>query len=148
VPGTQPIKAENNTHLAILRYFERNYPDHFLLSQPIGTDAPLDWLYSRRVIANYTNSGFGEPDLPDHFERIVSVGVRQSIEAYLSDSAISYVFDADHATLAFPLTIMKLLCKKLVMKGLHVELERIRFLRMVAFKDRRGPMSKLQPLLF
>lgn len=147
LPGAQPIKADKNTHLSVLSYFEKNYPHHLLLSQAIGADPPLRWLYDKRVDANYTNSGFGEPEPPEHFERIISIGSRRAIEAYLSDSGLIYTFDPDHAMLAFPLKTLELTRQKLISNGLQIEEERTRFLQFVAFKDKQGPMAKLQAFL-
>jgi hypothetical protein len=94
IPGSQPGKAARSSHLAVLQHFEKNYPHHPLMAQPIALDLPLVWLRERRVEANYTNRGFGEPDAPEHFEQVESGGVRQAIEAYLADSG-GYLFDPD-----------------------------------------------------
>lgn len=146
-PGAQPIPAAKSTHLTVLNYFEKNYPSHLLISQPIGTDSALRWLYDKRVEANYTNDGFGEPDIPEHLERIMSIGVRLAVEAYLSDSGNSYLFDADHAILALPLKALHHARQKLTRNGRDITAERTHFLNTVAFRDRLGPISSLHALL-
>jgi hypothetical protein len=144
--GAQMTPALQSTHLTVLRYFEKNYPTHPLVAQPIGTIPALQWLYDRRLEANYTNSGFGEPEAPSHFERISSMGVRRAVEAYMADGA-SHQFDADHSMLALPLLALKLAHEKLVTNGREIQEEGDRFLKTVAFKDGSGPIPRLRALL-
>lgn len=146
IGGSQPSKAAKSSHLAVLQYFEKNYPHHPLMAQPIGLDLPLVWLRDRRVEANYTNRGFGEPHAPEHFEQVELTGVRQAIEAYLADRG-EYLFDPDHAMLAFPLKALQLTGREMVRKKLELEEGRSRFLQTVAFKDKMGPIAKLQDFL-
>jgi hypothetical protein len=79
-----------------------------LCSQPIdGVDAFV-WLRTMRETANYTVPKFTEPDSPAHFMFVESNGLRKTINAYIEDEVYLYTFDPDHAILAFPLALMKI----------------------------------------
>jgi hypothetical protein len=57
VAGSSPTNASGTTHGTILKFFEKLYISHLLLSQPIGNDPPLQWIMDRRVEANYGTPG-------------------------------------------------------------------------------------------
>lgn len=105
--GEVPRRLNGNTHQVVLNEFAsaRIYP-HLMLQQ-IGGLSPLAWLREKREEANYGNAKFAEPAVPEHFERIVEIGVRRAIDGYLSDRTYLYTFDADHAMLAYPLELWR-----------------------------------------
>ncbi len=105
--GQLPCKVANNTHKVVLDLFERYNIDPFLTSQPIGMDNPLQWLMNRREEANYKEARFVEPDVPKHFLTISKVGVRSACQSYVVDDKAVFMFDPDHAILAYPLEMMK-----------------------------------------
>jgi len=146
--GAKPARASGTTHDSILTYFERKYPTSILLSQPIDSVPALRWLARQRVQANYANSGFSEPVVPSHFKTIRSVGVRQAIQSYSSDTTDLYLFDRDHAMVAFPIRSLKIARNELAAQGCPtLEDERAKFLKS-AFRDRHGPLAGLQAIVY
>ena len=69
----------------------------------------LQWKMEKRIQANYSNSRFCEPEAPEHYEQIARLGVRRAITAYLDPSFAMLAFDRDHAIVAFPLTVLRIL---------------------------------------
>ncbi|WP_157755180.1 hypothetical protein [Variovorax boronicumulans] len=105
--GHPPVKRSGTTHKAAFATFTSNHPNHVLISQTVGTDAPFDWLMSLREQANYKLPKFLEPLAPQHFKSVEKHGARQMLRAYLNDGAHLYDFDPDHAMLAFPVATLK-----------------------------------------
>ena len=105
--GQVAKKLKGNTHHVVLDEFKALGFFPLFLGQQIDNLEPLDWLRIRRETANYASPRFTEPDPPDHLERISSMGVRRVAEAYLSDKTRLYVFDSDHAMLAYPIELLK-----------------------------------------
>jgi uncharacterized protein (UPF0332 family) len=105
--GELAAKTKENTHKSVLRSFESLYPSDILLSQQIELQSPLDWLMSKREAANYGSARFVEPSAPDHFNEVETNGLRLSLNSYLADESYRYVFDPDHAMLAFPLKVIE-----------------------------------------
>ncbi len=147
--GSQVIKTKGKrgtTHESIFQYFEQNYSGHLLMSQPISSVPSLRWLYERRVEANYRNAGFGEPSVPPHLVEVQAIGVRLAVEAYLTDDQNLYLFDPDHAMLAFPLRCLRFAHDALTLSGKNLEFSRQTFLNSV-FRDKNGPIQRLRSLV-
>jgi len=145
--GSRPTKAGGSTHESTLDYFAKNYSAHLLLSQPIDGVPSLRWLMEKRVQANYSNTGFCEPVVPKHLSSVSSNGIRQAVQAYISDDSSIYLFDPDHAMLAFPLRCITFARERLVARGCPVlEDDRSQFL-MTTFRDRHGPLQGLQAVV-
>ena len=105
--GNSPRRKQGQTHKVVLDEFVSQRVVSQLISQPIGYDDPLDWLMAKRENANYRLAKFEEPNIPDHFQKIVTLGVRQALTAYLQDSSNIYLFDVDHAIVAYPITTLQ-----------------------------------------
>lgn len=103
--GSSPAKAgkSSGTHQIVLSRFKVEYPNHRLGSQPIMAQSALDWLMERRVESNYTTPRFLEPDVPKHFRKVEEIGIRKALGIYVGDDRDLYLFDSDHAMLAYPL---------------------------------------------
>ena len=105
--------------------------------------APLDWLRERREEANYNNSRPSEPQAPPHFRFVASKGVRKTTLAYLSGTWDVYVFDPDHAMLAFPLLFWRDILVRSRTAGLgDVVISELEFLRQV-LRDENGPLAEV-----
>jgi len=103
IPGT-------GSHKSMINCFRRLMPSHFLLSQPVDQVEALDgfgWLLKKREDANYAIPRFCEPEIPEHYEQITRIGVRQAIAAYLDPAAGLLTFDKDHAIASFPLAVLR-----------------------------------------
>jgi uncharacterized protein (UPF0332 family) len=106
IAGTVCVKLTGVTHKVVAGFFQTKLPHHHLLTQQIGLESPVDWLTSLREEANYRRGRFWEPSTPRHLAKILRIGIRRAINAYLEDSADLYAFDPEHAMVAFPLAAM------------------------------------------
>ena len=146
-PGKTPVKRDGQTHQIVLNEFRRRQPGHFLLSQQIALEDPLNWLVNKREEANYRNAKFCEPNVPKHFEKIINYGLRQSIKEYLLDSSDLYIFDPDHAILAYPLRSLQLVYEKmLTVPNFHLKDDEVNYLCQL-FRDQKGPIPEMYDLL-
>ena len=142
--GDVPAKKKGQTHEVVLDEFAHLFANSRFLSQPIDIKSPLDWLRERREEANYKNPRFVESNIPSHFKGVLTHGIRKAIHAYLSDNGITYLFDPEHAMLAFPL----LLWRDTINEARHHQLldtvfiDEISFLTK-AFSDKEGPLSEI-----
>lgn len=105
-PGERLCKGCGNTHGFVLSIFKKHFAGNVLLSQDIGYTSPLDWLTAMRENANYKESKFCEPNLPDLFKKIMGSGLYLAIDEYFKDKSYLYAFDPDHAMLAYPLAVL------------------------------------------
>ncbi len=105
--GQIASKEKGQTHKIVLDLFRRHNLDPFLLSQQIDMDDPLQWLMNLREEANYKVARFPEPNVPRHFVKLSQVGVRRACQSYISDNTATYIFDPDHAILAYPLSLIE-----------------------------------------
>ena len=122
-----------------MKLFRHHNLDPFLLSQPIGVEDPLDWLMNLREDANYKVARFVEPDIPEHFLKLSKIGIRRACQAYLTDKI--YLFDPDHAILAYPLALLERTCSAFQEYSLLMQKkEDITFLQGL-FSDNKGPMA-------
>ena len=146
-PGTMPTKRNGTTHKAVLSSFVAILPTSPLLSQPIGSAQPLDWLMQRREEVNYKNARFCEPSAPKHFELIAREGVRKSISTYIRDTSYLYTFDLQHAMLAFPIEALKQIIKlcSTIGAGNSFNAEDRRYVASLYF-DKKGPLSEVAAL--
>jgi hypothetical protein len=96
-------KQATTTHGCVLRGFKSAFPSHYLVSQQIGVEDPLEWITDRRVEANYVNARFWEPAWPEHFAELRRNSLRRLLGAYMQDRTGLYAFDPDHAMLAYPI---------------------------------------------
>jgi hypothetical protein len=146
-PGEMPVKRNGQTHKVVLDEFRYRQTEPFLLSQQIALEDPLDWLVDKREEANYKIAKFWEPNVPKHFEKIMNYGLRKSIKEYLLDSSNLYVFDVDHAILAYPLRSLQLVYQKmLTMPDFHLTDDEISYLCQL-FHDQNGPIPEIHDLL-
>ena len=144
-PGQVPVScAESGTHKTVLRTFQKQHPNHALMSQQIGLKDAADWLMDNRDSANYGNAKFSEPDTRTELQFIVDTGIRKTLTAYLADKASLYAFDPDHAMVAYPLKALQLIGDSFLTGGdtVHLALNEQQFLKSHA-KDRSGPLSML-----
>lgn len=108
--GAAPVSCtERGTHKTVLKTFQRRNGTHPLMSQRIGLDDALDWLMHQREAANYRDARFGEPECGPAFAFLAETGIRKALNAYLQEPTFLYVFDPDHALLAFPLRTLQLI---------------------------------------
>ncbi len=145
-PGTPCKKESGVTHKVVVNLFGTHLGRHLLLSQTIALVSPTQWMMDRREEANYKNGKFYDPVAPEHLEKIVDIGIRRAVEAYASDTTSLYLFDPDHAIVAYPLAAISELCQRLprqVSKRLNEE--DANFLRNAA-KDRSGFLPALHRL--
>lgn len=142
--GKMPdLSRDAGTHKTVLRAFQRLYSQHPLQSQDIGIENPLDWLMRLREEANYINARFIEPSAPDGFAFVARRGVRTMINAYLEEATGLYVFDPDHAIVAFPLRALQLVGEGITTGGLlRPSEEEMKFIVSRA-RDESGSYSKL-----
>jgi hypothetical protein len=145
--GKAPRKKDGPTHKVVLEEFRSWNSGHFLLSQQIGLSDPLEWLMEKREDANYKQAKFCEPEVPNHFKRIIDSGLRQSIQEYLSDTSGIYTFDPDHSMIAYPLKVLDFLYKEVYASGdFSLRKEDIIYLCNL-FKDKKGPISCINTLI-
>jgi hypothetical protein len=143
--GELPIScAESGTHKAVLKAFQRQNPSHSLLSQQIELKDAVDWLMEKRESANYGDPRFSEPDSRNELQFIAGRGIRQTLNAYLADKSSLYVFDPDHAMVAYPLRTLQSIGVQLATKGVIGGLaqEEQQFLKLHA-RDGSGSLSML-----
>lgn len=145
--GSLPIRRDGSTHKVVIDEFRVRNRDSYLLSQQIGFDDPLDWLMSKREEANYKNAKFNEPDIPKHFKLIVQSGIRRSVNEYLRDKVGTYLFDPDHAILAYPLFTLKRTYERCRLLGIETNTnEEIGYVTKL-FSDAQGPVPEVHNLL-
>ena len=102
--GASPVSCTDpGTHKAVMRTFQRQNPTHPLLSQQIDLQDAPDWFIEKRESANYGEGRFSEPECGAEFDFILANGVRKAINAYLEERTFNFVFDPDHAMIAYPL---------------------------------------------
>ena len=107
--GASPVSCtEKGTHKTVLKAFQSRNAAHPLVSQRIDLEEALDWLIYQRETANYRETRFGEPECSDAFDYVAANGVRKALNTYIADSTFMYVFDPDHAMLAYPLSALQL----------------------------------------
>ncbi|HRI11427.1 MAG TPA: hypothetical protein PLX89_00345 [Verrucomicrobiota bacterium] len=142
--GQSPTScAERGTHKTVMKTFARQNPGHPLISQQIALSDAVDWLIDQRESANYRRVRFAEPDCGEGLAHVVKCGVRRSLNGYLAEPSLLYVFDPDHALVAYPMRALQLVGNQLVGAGLIAfsEEEQV-FLRRHS-RDRSGGLAVL-----
>lgn len=144
--GSSPTKLDGTTHKVVLSRFSNINPHHFILSQDIDLINPFDWLMARREEANYKNARFWEPLAPAHFCKIESGGLRPHVKEYCGSDYTLYLFDKDHAMLAYPLHVIRVVVTLLKSNGISLSDEDIKQLKSYLC-DKSGPIPELHNLL-
>jgi hypothetical protein len=135
------------SHQAVIQYFSRSFPASPLLSQDIVGEFPFKWLMLRREEANYGAGRFVDPICPAHFLAITRFGVRRATSEYINDGSYLYAFDPDHAILALPIEVLKLvLTHPNLDLSANTDDDSQRFFRSL-YSDKSGPISELLSLL-
>lgn len=141
--GEMAKKEKGNTHKTVLNVFKDYNPGHILLSQDIDSEKPLDWLTNKREKANYKNAKFYEPNTPIYLKKIVKDGVRKVINTYWKDDSYTYLFDADHAILAYPIKTVRVVYDKIIkFPDVRYSDSDIQYLAQL-FKDQKGKLPEL-----
>jgi len=146
VVGAPSRGLKGTTHKVVLDLFGEVFAGDSLLSQPIAGDPALEWLIDRREYANYKQGRFPDPDVPPHFSKVNQLGLRRAINAYLAEPSSLYIFDADHAMVAFPLAVLLRAKDELKSHNLYVDPEASKFLSALG-KDKDGRIAGLDRLL-
>lgn len=146
-PGQIPKKGSSGqTHKLVLSEFKKRNFEPRLLSQLIGVQEPLEWLVEKREEANYKIAKFAEPNIPKHFEKIIDSGLRRAIREYLLDSSDLYMFDPDHAILAYPLRVIQIAYRQLMASnGFSLRDSEVSYLCQL-FTDQSGPIPEIHAL--
>jgi hypothetical protein len=118
VGATPNSCTDNGTHKTVLKTFQRTNPSHPLVSQQIDLRDAIDWLVDIRESANYGQPRFQEPNCGSEFSSVVANGLRKSLNAYVADSSFPYMFDPDHAVVAYPLRTLQLIGAQLLTAAL------------------------------
>jgi hypothetical protein len=143
-PGHTPASCiEPGTHRLVLKTFQQRNPTHLLMSQQIDLEDAIDWLIDKRESANYGNARFSEPDTRRELDFIIENGIRETLSVYLTEETSMYVFDPDHAMVAYPLRALQSVGDQLVTaipSGVTVN-EQL-FLKACA-RDAAGPLASL-----
>ncbi len=142
--GNSPVSCkERGTHKTVLKTFEQQNAGHLLMSQQIDLQSAIDWLIDRREEANYRKVRFGEPDCSPAFDQVAKNGLRKLINGYLAEPSALYVFDPDHAILAYALRTLQIIGGDLAPSGITTpSADEQAFLRAKA-KDQSGNLSAL-----
>mgnify|MGYP000553594421 FL=1 len=135
--GQTPKKLSGNTHDSALKLFDTSNVAPKLCNQMIGMDEAIKWLTSQRVAANYTSIKFCDPASNQCFTKIANGSMRQFVNAYAEDKYDTYYLDADHAILAFPIELAKLLNASYPISLDNNERIHLKTL----FKDSAGPLT-------
>lgn len=123
IAGQSPVSCtDRGTHKTVLNTFNREYPNHSLVSQTIDLQNPLDWLIDRRESVNYRQARFSEPDFSKDFDFIGRTGLRKAVATYLDDSTLLYVFDPDHAIVSYPLHALKVIGNQILAEAIPLSL--------------------------
>ncbi|MDE1141153.1 MAG: hypothetical protein PW999_16090 [Paraburkholderia tropica] len=142
--GAEIRKSKGNTHEIVLETFSGKFPSHWLLSQEISSEQPLEWMRHRREEANYNRARFIEPDVPAPFKEIKSLGIRKAIGAYYADTY--YAFDPDHSILAYPIATLRHTLDRLSTTTSFIAPDDARFISTLC-KDKDGPIVTFSSLL-
>ncbi|MGR5262924.1 hypothetical protein ACPV38_02840 [Photobacterium damselae] len=116
-----PRKEKGNTHKVVLDMFKKNNPGHVLLSQDIDMTSPFEWFIYNREFCNYKNPKFSEPITPSYWKMIEQHGIRNCLRDYFSDLIHLRTFDKDHAIVAYPYQLIKMVLNKLTIIGVSFD---------------------------
>ena len=102
IAGSSIIFASGNSHTVVTNSYEKRFPSGALVSQDIDSEPAFRWMTRRREDVNYRLQKFSEPTPNEWLERVVDLGIRKAIGAYVADPTL-YAYDAEHAILALPI---------------------------------------------
>lgn len=140
--GAQPVSCiDRGTHKNILKTFQRRNPSHPLVSQQIDLIEAVDWLVGMRESANYGQAKFAEPNCGNAFMQVNKHGLRKLINAYVNEQSFPYVFDPDHAIVAYPLRTLQLIGAQLVPAALPILSEEEQLFLKSRARDTSGTLS-------
>jgi uncharacterized protein (UPF0332 family) len=143
-PGCLVRKLAGTTHKCVLDRFAISFPHDYFLSQEIATKDPLTWLMEKREEVNYRVPRFSEPDAPSHLKFAANTSLRLMLGAYQTEDV--YIFDQDHAIIAFPFRLMLDVRSRLHRLGISpLRILEIEFL-LECTKDRSGLITAMGPL--
>ncbi|HEY1173330.1 MAG TPA: hypothetical protein VGH19_18315 [Verrucomicrobiae bacterium] len=145
IAGQTPSSCtDRGTHKSVLNTFNREYPGHALVSQQIDLQNALDWLVDKREAANYQQARFSEPEFSPEFDFVNRQGLRKTLGTYLSDTSLLYVFDPDHAIVAYPLRALQMIGDQMLAAAIPMALspEEESFLKSKA-SDKVGNLTAL-----
>lgn len=145
-PGSITSNLTGTTHKAVISRFQTAHKRDYFISQDIGGKSPLEWFTEQREKVNYRAARFCEPDVPDYFKFAATTDRRRMLEAYMTDDI--YVFDEDHAIIAFPFKLLRDLRSSLAASRIAplVPIE-VEFLKK-KMKDRSGLLKSLDSVIF
>jgi len=116
--GQSPVSCtERGTHKTVMKSFERQNSGHPLVSQQIDLIDAVEWMVERRESANYRDVRFSEPNHQPALKYVIESGLRRTLNAYLAETSTLYVFDPDHALVAYPLRALQLIGNQLASAG-------------------------------
>lgn len=142
VAGSSPSKAPGNTHDAVLNYIHSQGLIPALRGQQIGTETVPQWLIAQRTQANYRETRFPDPNPSECTRYIAGNRLRRTLTGYIDDSAFLYAFDPDHAILAYPIALARVL---VAIEQVRLSAEERLHLNTL-FRDDAGDLSFLHPL--
>lgn len=145
ISGQTPSSCtDKGTHKTVLNTFNREYPNHSLVSQQIDLQNALDWLVDKRETANYHLARFNDPDFSQEFNFINKQGLRMTLGTYLADPTFLYVFDPDHAIVAYPLRALQVIGDQMLAAAIPLSLsvDEQAFLKSKA-SDKSGNLAAL-----
>lgn len=105
-----------SSHDVVLNLFKEKFPHHYLLSNNIGSEQPIDWFKTLREKVNYKQNPMQDPNPPETIEAIDD-DLRGWLNTYLNDSTGSYIFSAEHAFMAYTLKFLILTFDEYHQKG-------------------------------
>jgi uncharacterized protein (UPF0332 family) len=142
--GGAPVSCTDpGTHKAVMRAFQRQNPNHSLLSQQIDLQDAIDWFIEQREKANYGQARFSEPDCDSEFYYIVENGGRKTINGYIEEPSTMYVFDPDHAMVAYPLRALSLIGDLMLAAGVATPNDEEQTFLASSARDRAGSLSSI-----
>lgn len=104
--GSIPKKESGVTHKVVWSVMEKQLPNHPLLGD-IDGDRAYNWITRLRETANYRDSKFCDPHAPEHFDFLSTAGLESALRQYIGDSTMLHTFDAEHASIAFPIECLR-----------------------------------------
>jgi hypothetical protein len=145
--GSQISFCGGNSHAVVTSEYERRFPFGALVSQEIDAEPAFRWITRRREEVNYRLQKFSDPVPNEWFKKIVDLGVRKAMPAYLNDPTL-YAYDSDHAICVLPLLAFLEERKKTVpFAAFGLTSDQIAYLK-PRFADDKGVLSSITAALF
>lgn len=146
--GSKVTKVSGNTHSAVFKIFNQNFPSNIILSQEIAGIGPLEWLEEQRNNISYKTAPFTDPVPPPGLLTLANKK-RSALTAYIEDKFLIYPFDEDHALVAYPILSLRMLSAALVgsLKGEKIIIDS-HFISMLTSSHCYVPSIKAEFLAF